>query len=371
MDLHLHKFEKADFFTLIKIRSEMKNHIRCDELYSKVPDFCFVSRNTELHKTNYAKKPIYVFENHASALKAWWKISRGLKLDVLTFDEHTDTHPPMWGYCIHALNHDEKALVAFLDKLKANLSRTVIDYLYTRTYEYLNRSHQILQHDEHIATAIYLNIIHKAYVCSSQTSNPRCLLSDERLKQLYDSIIFLRNPFVRMKYPRKFAECSYFNNFVELQRKVSVNLDNATIDNVVGQLPLDGDFILDIDLDYFQSPFILDEKYSSLSSFCKLIKSAKGITIATETDCVQEQVKKYKSIISKIDKNCTQFGCENPFRKEWDSRQLLKYVLGLIEYVLSGQWEQECEINKRIDAEWNKMHTARDESVLPPIPRSS
>lgn len=367
----LGKLEKLDFSSLLKIRSEMKNRTQCDELYSKVPDFCLIPQKTELHKIVYAAKPIYVFENHAAALKAWWEISQGTQLDVLTFDEHTDTHPPLWGYCVHILNHDEKALIDFLDKLKANLSCSTIDSLYKRTDEYLNSFHQRLKHDEHIATAIYLNIIQKAYVCSSSSSNPKMLITKENLQHLYENIVPLESPFIRMNYPSEFSQCSFFYDFAELQRKVSVNLDNDTIDNVMAQLPLDFDFILDIDLDYFQTPFILDKEYSSLSSFCKLIKKAKGITIATEINCVQEQVKKYGSIISKIDKNCTQLECKNPFRKEWDSRQLLKYVLGLIEYVLSGQWEQECEINKRIDAGWNKMHSTRDESALPLIPRSS
>lgn len=365
------KLDKLDFSSLLNYKSEMENRTQCDELYSNVPDFCFIPRNTELHKIIYAAKPIYVFENHAASLKAWWEISQGLQLNVLTFDEHTDTHPPLWAYCIHVLNHDEKALIDSLDKLKANLSRSTIDSFYERTDEYLNSFHQRLKHDEHIATAIYLNIIQKAYVCSSSSSNPKMLISNENLQQLYKNIVPLESPFVRMSYPSEFSKCSFFCDFAELQRKVSVNLDNDTIDNIMVQLPLDIDFILDIDLDYFQSPFILDKKYYSLSSFCKLIKRAKGITIAAETNCVLEQVEKYDSIISKIDKNCKLIGCVNPFRKRWDSRQLLKYVLGLIEYVLSGQWEQECEINKRVGAEWNKMHTARDENALPLIPRSS
>ena len=335
----------------------MENKTLKGELYSKVPEFCFTSKCARVHKAVYADKPIYVFENHAAALKAWWELSQGCHLNVLTFDEHTDTHPPMWGYCVHVLNYNEQELIKLLDDLKSNLSDAVIDSLYGKLEEYSNAyfERRLLQHDEHIATAIYWEIIHKAYVCSPSSSNPKMLISNDILKHLYENVVLLESPFARMNYPFEFSNCSFFYDFVELQRKVSVNLDNDTIDKVMNQLPLDSDFIL-------------DEKYYSLSSFCKLIKRAKGITIATEIDCVREQVKNYSSIISKIDNNCKLIGCVNPFRKEWDSRMLLKYLLGLIEYVLSGQWEKECEIDRLMEEEWKKMGANRDESSLPLIP---
>lgn len=305
-----------------------------------------------------------MFENHASALKAWWEISHEHQLDVLTFDEHTDTHPPLWTYCNFVLKGNEKALIDYLKKLKDDLSSLVIDALYKKTDKYSGNFHSILKHDEHIATAIYLNIIKKAYICSSQTSDPTCLISEDELKQLYESIIFLKNPFRRMNHPSTFEQCSYFNDFVELQYKYSVNFNNETIDEVVKQIPSDCNFILDIDLDYFQSPFILDTKYNELESFCTLIKKAKAITIATETKYVQDQVQKYELIISKIDNNCQKLNCSNPFRNNWDSRQLLKYVLGLIEYVLSGQWQHEYEINKRIIDEWNRISRSESSQSL-------
>lgn len=322
-------------------------------LYPIVPEFCFEHRNTSLYKIDCSGKFVYVFECHSAALKAWKEIASNQPIDVITFDEHTDTHPPLWGYCVHALGHDESALVRLLDAIKARLTDNIIAGLYKKidalSNGYLNTP--MLKHDEHIAFAVYLNIIRRAYICASRRSRPEILVSNADLLNVYNNIVQVKDVFSVPNYPEAFLECDFFEDFVEVHRKMSVNFDDETIDRITRQISLSDDFILDIDLDYFQTPFILDRPFDSMPLFCSLIQKAKAITIATETACVQEQVNNFRPLYDRINETCKKLSCKNPLRNGWNSRKLLQYLLELIEYVLSGQWEKECkqeEINKTI-----------------------
>ncbi|MBQ9830274.1 MAG: UPF0489 family protein [Akkermansia sp.] len=344
-----------------------------DAIYSEVPEYCFEHRNTSLYKIDCSGKSIYVFECHSAALKAWKEITSNHPIDVITFDEHTDTHPPLWGYCVHALKHDEDALVRLLDASRVNQTDNFISGLYQKIDAHSTPyfDFRMLKHDEHITTAVYWNIIRRAYICASRSSRPEILVSNVDLLNVYNNIIQVKDVFTVPNYPEVFRKCDFFEDFVELHRKMSVNLDDETINRITRQIPLSDDFILDIDLDYFQTPFILDRPFDSMPLFCRLIQKAKAITIATETECVQEQVDKYSSIYNRINETCMSLSCKNPLRKGWDSRKLLQYLLELIEYVLSGQWEKECkqeEINKTIR---RRMLEGIDESAKPLISAAS
>ena len=351
-----------DLLELTKKRDEMKANFHSGELYASVPHECFRQYNTELHKMIYAGKPIYVYENHSSSLQAWREVAQKSSIRVLTFDEHSDTHPPLWGYCCRALKHDEDSLVRLIDALKNNLNDNIVEGLYKPIPKYTNQylEGRLLQNTEHIAAAIYWGIASEVCICCSEPCQPEALVANESLKNIYKKVSFIKAQLSSVDFPSIFYKCGYFNSLLELHKKSLANFDDDTIGRITKEFNLDEDFILDIDLDFFQTPFILDREYGSLQEFSKLIKKAKAITIATECAWVDRQVESYISLYEEIDKNCTLFTCANPFRKEWDSRDLLKYILGLIEYVLSGQMESELAIENQITKEWDKIMEKTD-----------
>ena len=344
-------------FELTRKRDEMKANFHSGELYSSVPLECFEPYNTKMHKMVYFNKPIYVFENHAVSLRAWREIAQNSPTKVLTFDEHSDTHPPLWGYCCKALNHDEDFLVRLIDALKNNLNDSIIEGLYKPIPKYTDAylEGRLLQNTEHIAEAIYWGIVSEVYICCTEPCYPETLVTNLTLKDIYKKVSFIDLPFDSDNFPSDFSKCDYFSPLLELYRKSAANFNDDTIIRILKQCNLGEDYILDIDLDYFQTPFILSQKYSTLKRFCKMVQQAKGITIATESVWVERQVESYTSIYKEIDQNCNRLCCINPFRKTWTSKELLQYLLGLIEYVLSGQWEAELNLDRQVNEAWNKI----------------
>ena len=56
-------------------------------------------------------------------------------------------------------------------------------------------------------------------------------------------------------------------------------------------------YILDIDLDYFQNPFFESMPYKRYKLFLDLVRNARAITIATEGECVDASSRNYNSSV--------------------------------------------------------------------------
>ena len=292
-----------------------------------IPDYCFTSGCKEVYKFTIAEKPIYVFENHAAALLAWREISEGQKLDLLTFDEHTDLHPPLenWIY-----NQGSKIKAdAIFEKLKNNDDKASFRDLV-----------DLIKNDEHITTAIHLGIINNAYIVAHDNYKISDFLKKE-YGWIYDKVHQLSDNFGSFDWPTEFYGIDIIDKILQLLNDHKYNFSNSTIKNLrYGLTDLNKDYILDIDLDYFKTPLFLDMGGREFKHFCDLIKNAKGITIATEQFWVNKNNRSYQSLYADIDSICQKLGCKNIFRESWTSKELLEHLINIIKFELLGKREK-------------------------------
>ena len=304
------------------------------KMSTSIPNYCFIPGYKEVYKFTIAEKPIYVFENHAAALFAWREISEGQKIDLLTFDEHTDLHPPM-GFWIYSQGYSDQARTEankLLEKARNNDDEVSFRYLVNFT-----------RNDEHIATAIHLGIINNAYIASHNSYS----ISDRLKNQygwIYDKVHQLYEYFEGIDWPSNLYGIDGIDGIdgiLQLHNCHKYNFSDSTIRNIrSGLTDLSSHYILDIDLDFFQAPFFLDMEMREFTLFCDLIKGAKAITIATELNCVKGQNETYQSIYKEIDSICQKLGCKNIFRESWTSKELLEHLINIIKFELLGTREK-------------------------------
>lgn len=298
---------------------------------TSIPNYCFVPGCKEVYKFTIAEKPVYVFENHAAALLAWREISEGQKLDLLTFDEHTDLHPPLrhWIYSQGCSDQARTYANKLLEKARNNDDEVSFRHLVDLT-----------SNDEHITTAINLGITNNAYIASHN----RYLISDclkNKYGWIYDKIHQLYEYFGGIGWPSNLYGIDIIDRILQFLNSNKYNFSDSTIRNLrSGLTDLSSDYILDIDLDFFQTPFFLDMGMREFTLFCDLIKGAKAITIATERNCVDCQNETYQSIYAEIDSICQKLGCKNIFRESWTSKELLEHLINIIKFELLGTREK-------------------------------
>ena len=312
---------------------------RDSEIFSIVPSYCFDYQNCDLFETNYHGKPIYVFGDHSAALKAWYKVYNGKSLTLISFDEHTDLTKPLCLYCFDVLRGDEEKLVAHLDYIKANLSEDVVSSLYVPEIMQGNfREIRQITNTQQISTALYMGIISRAYICTPSEFSPDDHVEHPVLRALYDRVSIINDIYREPQYPFPLSECDYFLETRELLKKSRSNIDDDIMGKIMARIgEIEGEYILDIDLDYFRTPFFLQQPHKTFTRFRQLIQNAKAITITTECSWVKDQNERYKSHYDDVKKCCGLLNCKNPLRPSWTAHDLLKHMLGLIEFELSGQ----------------------------------
>ena len=301
------------------------------KMSTSIPDYCFIPGYKEVYKFTIAEKPIYVFENHAAALFAWREISEGQKVDLLTFDEHTDLHAPMgrWIYSQGCSDQARTYANKLLEKARNNNDEESFRYLVNFT-----------RHDEHIATAIHLGIINNAYIASHISFSISDSLKN-KYGWIYDKVHQLYEYFGGIDWPSNLYGIDIIDGILQLHNCNKYNFSDSTIRNIrSGLTDLSSHYILDIDLDFFQTPFFLDMEMREFTLFCDLIKGAKAITIATELKCVKYQNETYQSIYEEIDSICQKLGCKNIFRESWTSKELLEHLINIIKFELLGTREK-------------------------------
>lgn len=153
----------------------------------------------------------------------------------------------------------------------------------------------------------------------------------EYLNKIYQRIFYLDSLFDKSKFLE--IENSYEREIVEYQ---SSNLENDFIDKILTKIPENEDIILDIDLDYFKDIHVLENDLSNYSSFARLVRRCKGITIATEPSFVSGNTEFYNMNV--IDKNEKIEKSEWIGGRYWNSQDCFEKLMKIIQASLDNNY---------------------------------
>ncbi len=247
------------------------------------------------------KKKIYIFENHNEAIIPWNNFKSLNKPALLTFDYHTDTHLALLRYNANRLNNynDYQLIKQETNKILSIKPINILEMV------------KILHNDEHIDFAIRANIISHAYVCSTMTSINTIKSEETKLweKDNNDYIKILTN--TQSPKPIEHTFKMPENKIIELDKEhfniLGIDSEKEQADLAIDDTNLKyrilkieeisksifgnkynffDNFILDIDLDYFNT---LNSIYpENIQYFYFLIQKAKFITIAKESFFVKK-----------------------------------------------------------------------------------
>ncbi len=306
-------------------------------------------RPADYRKLNIESKPIYVFKDHATAILAWYNEKRDTPLNLITFDDHTDTFYPLKGYTRSCLDSNQDKLVAELDKIKANLSSNILKKLLIYG-EYLKAPATpppcavvgyllALRYDEHISTALYLDILSKAYICCHKSDGQIRELTNSALRKLYEERIYYLSKAYNEWYPPNATSIEEL--VCELNSRKNRNISDLKISQLINTgLDITKPYILDIDLDYFHDLSVLEQPYETYRAFSKLCNNAACITIATEPGCVRDSCEIFNSSVSDYNRYLNdnpEIG--NKFKRKrgrkWEAHEVLEKLLTIIEYSLT------------------------------------
>ena len=253
-------------------------------------------------------KDIYVVDDHHKALAAWVLVRRSLETppNLITIDHHTDVHEAFLGHAaIEHYKHRAPDLEQFRLSLAAKINwkddQSIINAI------------SLLRHDEHIDAATCSKTLHAAFCI--QLSDSDGIPSIEQDAYFEDRRRSWPNPPSTPKPVRPMTYKPTHNNIyvvpyncfigceamphnddcqLRLSEEVieSAYLDDqlmrgAEISKCIGLSNLEAEpYILDIDLDVFHTRSAISPR--DASTFYRLIKNATAITIATESECVEE-----------------------------------------------------------------------------------
>jgi hypothetical protein len=246
--------------------------------------------------------PVFIFDDHSVALKAWASIRRTSEspLVLLTLDKHTDTHPALakYGYWeAQKQRRDSEDLISEL--------LSAADW---NNLESIDAILPVVKHDEHIATAIELGVLHTAFVLSQDERRPT---RSNEYNELFEGPLahFLHNECELP--PRPYHYDRPANGIFNLPNEYpTVGGDEADCERALADAAIESwlladrlsvldemirsigygslaeaPYILDLDLDYFRTLKSLSPDDSA--EFLKLAQGAKAITIAREPKFVE------------------------------------------------------------------------------------
>lgn len=288
---------------------------------------------------------MFIFASHATAIRAWFKQSKEGKLNLITFDKHTDTFPPLLRYRNSHLGGTDRKLIELVDKLKEEISDDILHklllpegYLRSEMYDKEQDGLDIacrLWNDEHITTAMMLGIINEAYICCHLSDDPSGNIDSERVSALYKNIHYLEKAFdVDTIFPVDTEDSpdalQELEHITQLREK---NISDERLNTLFDAgLQTESPYILDIDLDYFRDIGVLDYPLEEYKAFASLVRNANCITIATEPEWVKEASYIYNKNITDYNAICrkeNQLPCH-----DWDSREALMKLLRIIGHCL-------------------------------------
>ncbi|MDW8848917.1 UPF0489 family protein [Flavobacterium sp. MMLR14_040] len=206
-------------------------------------------------------KQIFICEEHHHVLK-FWRQYRAEQPYLVTFDHHTDLHRAFQGY-LNTISYTGKRWEsqAEWDLAQSKLLSKMIE----DNWENIND----LKHDEHIDAAINAGFIKKALVYShdSYHNKPDRVFCINVTKN-YSGQQVINNS-------QSYHEPSTIINGPELESRFRL------FDLYIPREQWINNYILDIDLDFFQTKKSITPEDTSF--FKMLIENAKGISIAKES----------------------------------------------------------------------------------------
>lgn len=256
--------------------------------------------NENIQKILIKGHDVYIFEQHHYALFPWSEIKTNNvnhKQVLFSFDHHTDTHDPFLDYCYY---HKEN-MQNLISIIKFNDESSINDAVLK------------LRNDEHIKTALQIGLFEKAFIIShSNTFDdvPMSVQEKERMEKVKRHDMEYMMQCINGDYgitPR--AERTYEESEIYMPPFVAegiygyggendddvleddflaekmIILSRMCPDIVSAEGEIKCDYILDIDLDYFHTMKSINPLSKRI--FSQLVKSAKAITIAKETACVE------------------------------------------------------------------------------------
>lgn len=208
-----------------------------------------------------------IVEHHHQVLESWAAYRKTLPKAprLLTLDHHTDTSPPFRHY----LN---KNLPADLHEEMRQALLAEIDF---KDKHSLTAATEKLSHDEHILTAIKTDIVSSAFVVAQNARDTDLTVYKQHRICCYS---VGRNP---SQLRATIDEC---DNVLESSFLSSALTFFQQMCAQVEENFLEGEYILDIDLDYFNTKKSINPTESGV--FRKLIQGAGLITVATEKNHV-------------------------------------------------------------------------------------
>lgn len=345
-DKRLYTFENSQHEIGHISREEVVDIVRAAEIppsesneYTKkyhVPESCFEGYSKGFYQFEISGKKIFIFENHASAILAWFHLRQDQKYNLITFDEHTDTLAPLLRYKNSSLEANEEIFISELNHMKNNLTETLLKGLLTpgsylkgrKRSSYGETLH--LWNDEHITTSIFFELIDKAYIVSPEMGDDLRNSKENYLAQIYRQIFYLNG--LLKKTDMDEIEDIFEREFRDYQNS---NIGNDLIERVMAVIPENEDIILDIDLDYFKDIKVLESNLSNYRSFARLVRRCKGITIATEPNWVADNVGWYNSNVK--DKNTETEESEWIWGRYWNAQDCFEKLMIIIQASLDNK----------------------------------
>ncbi|HDM8174541.1 TPA: UPF0489 family protein [Vibrio harveyi] len=254
------------------------------------------------------EKKVYIFESHNLAPVAWDRLAKGLVTApaVITFDHHTDTHTAFLQSICRELCPDGFSVPKHDEVQQKSIEMCAG----IQNESDLVSNLHLLRNDEHIDLAIKCSIISHAYVISNNT-NPMFVTKSLEEKEWFEkkfSVEYMFKPeppkpksiTYEMPQDRIFQfdhdhlhELDIYDerglrnhaiSDVNLSKRVEV-INNVNASVFGPDYNVFNNFILDIDLDYFNT--LMSISPDSCEFFYNLIRCSKGITIAKESWHVQ------------------------------------------------------------------------------------
>jgi hypothetical protein len=241
-------------------------------------------------------KKVYIFEDHATAYYVWAKLSAtaNVKPYLITLDHHTDTLSAFNRAAYDKFPNDREKARAYeiqlLNQINISDEQSIID------------ATDSLRHDEHIDAAIKSGVISHSF--SLQLSDSSGTSANE--VNAYMEIDCIERRIGNVKYPeepytyslpeskmfivppyKSITDQDLLNNKNSVLEDFYLEKQFRVIDSVMlslGTNRKDKPYILDIDLDYFQTVQSVYPTKPNL--FFELVRGAEYITIAKESVCV-------------------------------------------------------------------------------------
>lgn len=192
-----------------------------------------------------AGKQVFICEHHHHVLNFWHRF-RYLNPYLLTFDHHTDLHKPFQG---HLYRRDINR--SYVSQAEYHAER---DSLVSKVAGGDAPTIDLLEHDEHIQTAIDAGIIHKALVYAEDSYYTRPLdIYSINGDEEYEGQSIINNPRDHKDYDLAISTPELVQDF---KRFGLCMAQEEWIDN----------FILDIDLDFLKLVKLFSQRMVVFSS---------------------------------------------------------------------------------------------------------